>query len=55
VRFDAGSNKYFIKDLRSTNGVTINGVKIEPEAVYEIVPDTQIGFGQYVVLRFQMG
>ena len=55
VRFDAGSNKYFIKDLRSTNGVTINGVKIEPEAVYEIVPDTLIGFGQYVVLRFKLG
>lgn len=55
VRFDAGSNKYFIKDLRSTNGVTINGVKIEPDAVYEIVPDTLIGFGQYVVLRFQLG
>ena len=55
VRFDAGSNKYFITDLHSTNGVTINGVKIEPEAVYEIVPDSLIGFGQYVVLRFKLG
>jgi pSer/pThr/pTyr-binding forkhead associated (FHA) protein len=55
VRFDAVSNKYFITDLHSTNGVTLNGVKIEPDAVYEIVPGTLIGFGQYVVMKFEVG
>ena len=55
IRFDAASLKYFITDLHSTNGVTLNGVKIEPDAVYEIVTGTRIGFGQYVILNFELG
>jgi pSer/pThr/pTyr-binding forkhead associated (FHA) protein len=55
IRYDVVSNKYFIIDLRSTNGVTLNDVKIEADAVYEIVNGTRIGFGHFVVLKFEIG
>jgi pSer/pThr/pTyr-binding forkhead associated (FHA) protein len=39
--------------MHSTNGVTLNGVKIEADTPYEIVHGTKIGMGQYVLLRFE--
>lgn len=52
INFDRNTKKYFLTDLNSTNGVTIQGTRIEPNRPYEIYPDMHIGFGQNFILRF---
>lgn len=54
INFDSGRNIYIIKDLNSTNGVTLNGQRIEPEKVYELHPGTKIGLGKVMVLVFEV-
>ena len=54
INFNPESGQYTLTDLHSTNGVTLNGIKIEAESTYEIVNGTKIGLGQYVVMRFEM-
>lgn len=54
INFNPVSGQYTLMDLHSTNGASLNGTKIEPESVYEIVNGTQIGLGQYVVMRFEV-
>lgn len=54
VNYNPQTRQYTLQDLHSTNGVTLNGVKIEPESAYEIVNGTKIGLGQYVVFRFEV-
>jgi pSer/pThr/pTyr-binding forkhead associated (FHA) protein/uncharacterized ubiquitin-like protein YukD len=53
VNYDAGSGKYTLTDLQSTNGVSINGQAIQPNTPYELAPGTKIGLGQLVVVRFE--
>ena len=53
INFDPGTNMYTIKDLNSTNGVTLNGQRIEPQKVYELHPGTKIGLGKVMVVEFQ--
>lgn len=54
VNFDPSSNKYTIKDLNSTNGVLLNGQKIEPNMVYELQAGTKIGLGKVMVVAVQL-
>ena len=54
ISFDSGTNMYTIKDLNSTNGVTLNGQRIGPEKVYELHPGTKIGLGKVMVLVFEV-
>jgi pSer/pThr/pTyr-binding forkhead associated (FHA) protein len=54
INFDAQANRYTLRDLNSTNGVTLNGEKIEPEVPYEIHTGTKIGLGRAMVLNFEM-
>lgn len=50
INYDSQKRVYTIKDLNSTNGVLLNGQKIEPQKVYELQPGTQIGLGRVMVL-----
>jgi pSer/pThr/pTyr-binding forkhead associated (FHA) protein len=54
VTYDAHQKKYYITDLKSTNGVTVDGAPIRPEEPTEIKPGTRIGLGQVLVLRFEV-
>jgi pSer/pThr/pTyr-binding forkhead associated (FHA) protein len=53
VNYDPSSKKYTIKDLNSTNGVLLNGQKIEPNMIYELQPGTKIGLGKVMVVTVQ--
>jgi pSer/pThr/pTyr-binding forkhead associated (FHA) protein len=51
VTFDPLSKKFHITDLKSTNGVSMDGVAIEPNRPHEIKPGMRIGIGKVVVFR----
>lgn len=53
VNFEPGSNMYTIRDLQSTNGVTLNAQKIQPDKMYELLPGMKIGLGKIMLLRFE--
>lgn len=53
INFDPGTNMYTIQDLNSTNGVTLNGQRIEPQKVYQLHSGTKIRLGKVMVLEFQ--
>jgi pSer/pThr/pTyr-binding forkhead associated (FHA) protein len=50
---DAQSGTYYITDLQSTNGVTVNGQRIPPNTPHLIAPGARIGLGQVLVMRFE--
>jgi pSer/pThr/pTyr-binding forkhead associated (FHA) protein/uncharacterized ubiquitin-like protein YukD len=50
INFDTGKKTYTIKDLNSTNGVMLNGQRIEPQKIYELQVGTKIGLGRVMVL-----
>jgi pSer/pThr/pTyr-binding forkhead associated (FHA) protein len=54
INYDAQTNRFTIRDLNSTNGVTLNGEKIEAEKVYELQPGMKIGLGKVMVLLFEI-
>jgi pSer/pThr/pTyr-binding forkhead associated (FHA) protein len=54
VNFDPKTKMFTITDLKSTNGVTIEGAKIEPNQPYEIRVGTRIGLGKTVVVRLEV-
>jgi hypothetical protein len=51
---DQRSQKYFITDLQSTNGVTIENKSIPSSVPMEIIPGCRIGLGNTLVLRFEL-
>jgi pSer/pThr/pTyr-binding forkhead associated (FHA) protein len=53
ITFDAEKNSYYLTDLRSTNGVTINGQRIPPDMPHMISPGVRIGLGSTFVVRFE--
>jgi pSer/pThr/pTyr-binding forkhead associated (FHA) protein len=55
VNYDKQSSLFTITDLQSTNGVTLNGVKITPDVPHVISPDMRIGLGSVLVLRLETG
>lgn len=46
------NGRYYITDLQSTNGVSLNGQKIPPNAPHLITAGTRIGLGSILVMRF---
>ena len=52
ISYDARKKKFFVTDLKSTNGVTVDGVRIPPEKPVEIEPGCVLGLGRMVLLRF---
>jgi hypothetical protein len=52
VSFNEASKKFFITDLGSTFGTTVNGRKIAAGERVELSLDAQIGLADVVVLRF---
>ena len=50
---DQASQKYFITDLKSTNGVTIDGKSIPSDVPTEIKSGCRVGLGSILVLRFE--
>jgi len=54
VNYDPGTKMFTITDLKSTNGVTIEGTKIEPNRPYEIRAGTRVGLGQTIILRLEV-
>jgi pSer/pThr/pTyr-binding forkhead associated (FHA) protein len=54
ISYDAHEKKFYITDLKSTNGVSVEGARIQPEQPYEIKPGVRIGLGQVVILRFDL-
>jgi len=54
VSFDTNSKIFTITDLKSTNGVTLEGRKIEPDRPYEIRAGTRIGLGKTVIVRLEV-
>jgi len=54
ITYDAQKNSYFITDLQSTNGVTINGEQIQPNVSHAIAPGMRIGLGNVFVARFEV-
>jgi pSer/pThr/pTyr-binding forkhead associated (FHA) protein len=54
IQFNAAQKKFYITDLKSTNGVTLQGNRIEAERPYELTPGMRIGLGPVVLLRFEI-
>jgi pSer/pThr/pTyr-binding forkhead associated (FHA) protein len=55
VNYDEQSSLFTITDLQSTNGVTLDGVKITPGVPHVIAPDMRLGLGSVLVLRLETG
>jgi len=53
INYDARTRCFSVTDLKSTNGVTLNGVRIEPSRPYELSSGIRIGLGQHFVFRFE--
>ncbi len=53
ITYDANTKKFYITDLKSTNGVTVDGVPIRPEVPTEVRSGARIGLGMVLVLRFE--
>ena len=54
ISYDDQANKHYVVDLNSTNGVEINGKKIESNTPYEITPGCHIRLGFKVIVRFEV-
>jgi pSer/pThr/pTyr-binding forkhead associated (FHA) protein len=54
VSFDPQTKMFTITDLKSTNGVTLDGRKIEPNRPYEIRVGNRIGLGKVVIVRLEV-
>ena len=53
ITYDPQTGKYYITDLNSTNGLTLNGQRIVSGTPYQIIPGARIGLGSILVLRFE--
>jgi pSer/pThr/pTyr-binding forkhead associated (FHA) protein len=54
VSFDPQTKMFTLTDLKSTNGVTLEGRKIDPDRPYEIKVGTRIGLGKVVIVRLEV-
>lgn len=52
INYDSQKRIYTIKDLESTNGVMLNGHKIDSNVIYELHPGTKIGLGRVMIVEF---
>ena len=54
IGYDPQTKMFTITDLKSTNGVTLDGRKIEPNRPYELKIGMRIGLGKTVVIRLEV-
>jgi len=50
---DPRVQKYYIRDLNSTNGVKLDGYTIPPNVAHEIIPGSHIQLGKIVTMLFR--
>jgi hypothetical protein len=55
ITFDPGSQSYFVTDLNSSNGTTVNGQRVTPLQPVQLVGGAMLGLGPSVVVRFELG
>jgi len=53
IILDQNTQKFFITDLKSTNGVTIDGKSIPSDVPTELRSGCRVGLGSILVLRFE--
>jgi pSer/pThr/pTyr-binding forkhead associated (FHA) protein len=53
ITYDSQKKKFYITDLHSSNGVTVNDISIRPEEPIEIESGTKLGLGNVLILRFE--
>jgi pSer/pThr/pTyr-binding forkhead associated (FHA) protein len=53
ISFDTQRNSYYVTDLHSTNGVSVNGQRIPADVPQEISAGVRIGLGSTLVVRFE--
>lgn len=53
ITFDQNTQTFYITDLNSTNGVTVNGTPIQPNTPTRLAPGFRAGLGNILVLRFE--
>jgi pSer/pThr/pTyr-binding forkhead associated (FHA) protein len=53
INYDAQNHKFSVTDLKSSNGVTVDGVCIRPEEPTEIKAGARLGLGNALILRFE--
>jgi pSer/pThr/pTyr-binding forkhead associated (FHA) protein len=53
IAYDPQTKQFSVTDLKSTNGVSVDGKHIEPEKPMEITPGSKIGLGKIVTLRLK--
>jgi pSer/pThr/pTyr-binding forkhead associated (FHA) protein len=53
ITYSPQSGRYFLTDLQSTNGVSLNGQRIAAGTPFEITHGAKIGLGSLLVLRFE--
>jgi len=52
--FDPRANKYYIRDMNSTNGVWLNEVEIAPNIAHEVEPGNRIRLGKVATFLFRV-
>ena len=55
VTFDPGSQSYYVTDLNSSNGTSLNGVRLTPMQPTQLSAGATIGLGPSVVIQFEIG
>jgi pSer/pThr/pTyr-binding forkhead associated (FHA) protein len=53
ITYDLRTRQYFVTDLQSTNGVTLERRRIPANTPVEIKPGNRIGLGNVLILRFE--
>ena len=54
ITYNPQNYKFYLIDMQSTNGVFINGVRIQVNLINEIKSGVRIGLGANVVVRFEV-
>lgn len=55
ISFDPNSRTYYISDLNSSNGTTLNGQRLTPMQPTQISSGATINVGPHVTIRFEIG
>ena len=54
INFDPATQQFTITDLKSLNGVKLNGVEIVPNQPYILINGTKIGLGSTFLMKFEI-
>lgn len=53
ILFNPADGGFYVRDMKSTNGVLLNGQQLTPETPYRISSGAKLGLGQLVLLRIE--